>query len=90
MNKLIRWQIVQMLTGREFIIIGRRPWDEFVTAGWVSLDEVDPKTMMSKIVPWLFFAGEVLDVDGVTGWYNLTSSWATGRLVGLYSKNFYK
>jgi predicted Rossmann fold flavoprotein len=82
MNKIIRGQIVQMLTGREFTIIGRRPWDEFVTAGGVSLDEVDPKTMMSKIVPWLFFAGEVLDVDGVTGWYNLTSSWATGRLAG--------
>jgi len=80
MNKMIRGQIVQMLTGREFTIIERRPWDEFVTAGWVSLDEVDSKTMMSKIVPWLFFAGEVLDVDGVTGWYNLTSSWATGRL----------
>jgi predicted flavoprotein YhiN len=38
--------------------------------------------MMSKIVPGLFFAGEVLDVDGVTWWYNLTSSWATGRLAG--------
>lgn len=80
MNKMIRGQIVQMLTGREFTIIGRRPGDEFVTAGWVSLDELDPKTMMSKIVPWLFFAGEVLDVDGVTWWYNLTSAWATGRL----------
>ncbi len=51
MNKMIRGQIVDILTGREFIIIGRRPGDEFVTAGGVSLDEVDPKTMMSKIVP---------------------------------------
>lgn len=91
MNKMVRGQIVDMLTGREFTIIGRRPWDEFVTAGWVLLDEVDPKTMMSKILPWLFFAGEVLDVDGVTGWYNLTSSWATGRLAGEYViRNLYK
>lgn len=89
MSKLLRNQIVDMLTAWKFIIIGRRPWDEFVTAGWVSLDEVDPKTMMSKIVSWLFFAGEVLDVDGVTGWYNLTSSWATGRLAGESVSKFY-
>jgi predicted flavoprotein YhiN len=55
-----------MLTAWKFMIVGRRPGDEFVTAGGVSLDEVDSKTMMSKIVPGLFFAGEVLDVDGVT------------------------
>ena len=61
-------------------VIGRRAWDEFVTAGWVSLDEVNKKTMESKIVPWLYFVGEILNIDGVTGWYNLTSSWATGRL----------
>jgi predicted Rossmann fold flavoprotein len=82
MSKIIREKIVEKLTGREFIIIGRRPGDEFVTAGWISLNEVDHKSMMSKILPWLFFAWEVLDVDGVTGWYNLTSSWATGKLAG--------
>lgn len=63
--------------------IGRRPGDEFVTAGGVDIAEVDKHTMMSKILPWLFFAGEVLNVDGVTGGYNLTSSRATGRLAGL-------
>ena len=87
LSKNLRWQIVDMLTAWKFVIVGRRPGDEFVTAGGVSLDEVDSKTMMSKIVPWLFFAWEVLDVDGVTGWYNLTSSWATGRLAGKSAGN---
>lgn len=63
-------------------LIQRRPGDEFVTAGGVCLDEVDEKTGESKICPWLYFAGEILDVDGYTGGYNLTSSWALGRLVG--------
>jgi predicted Rossmann fold flavoprotein len=62
--------------------IGRRPGDEFVTAGWVSTDEVDSATCASRIMPWLYLVGEVLDVDGVTGWFNLTSSWATGRVAG--------
>ncbi|HNT27802.1 MAG TPA: NAD(P)/FAD-dependent oxidoreductase [bacterium] len=52
------------------------------TAGGVSLDEVDPKTMMSKIVPGLFFAGEVLDIDGDTGGYNLQAAFSTGALAG--------
>lgn len=63
-------------------LIARRPGDEFVTAGGVSLDEVNPHTCESLLCPWLYFAGEVLDIDGYTGWYNLTSSWATGRCVG--------
>lgn len=45
----------------------RKPGDEFVTAGGVSLDEVDSSTLQSKIAPGLYFAGEILDVDGVTG-----------------------
>ena len=56
--------------------------DEFVTAGGVSLAEVDPRSMESKLCPGLFFAGEILDVDGVTGGFNLQASWATGRLAG--------
>ena len=63
-------------------VIWRRPGDEFVTAGGISLQEVDNNTMMSTLVPWLFFAGEILDIDGVTGWYNLTSSRATGACAG--------
>jgi predicted flavoprotein YhiN len=45
------------------------------------LEEVEAKSGQSRLVPWLYFAGEILDVDGYTGWYNLTSSWAMGRLV---------
>jgi predicted Rossmann fold flavoprotein len=53
-----------------------------VTAGGVSLDEVNPKTMESKLVPGLFFAGEVLDIDGDTGGYNLQAAFSMGYLVG--------
>lgn len=53
-----------------------------VTAGGVSLDEVNPKTMESKLVPGLYFAGEVLDIDGDTGGYNLQAAFSTGWLVG--------
>lgn len=71
-----------LVDGIPLTLVARRPGDEFVTAGGVSLAEVDTKTMQSKITPWLYFAGEVLDVDGLTWWFNLTSSWATGRLAG--------
>jgi len=53
-----------------------------VTAGGVSLDEVNPKTMESKLVTGLYFAGEVLDIDGDTGGYNLQAAFSTGFLVG--------
>ena len=53
-----------------------------VTAGGVSLDEVNPKTMESKLVPGLYFAGEVLDIDGDTGGYNLQAAFSTGFLLG--------
>ncbi len=56
--------------------------DEFVTCGGVSLKEVDFKTMQSKIVPGLFFAGEVLDIDAVTGGFNFQSAWTTGFIAG--------
>jgi len=58
-----------------------RPVKEaIVTIGGVALDEVDPKTMQSRLVPGLYFAGEVLDIDGPTGGYNLTLAFATARL----------
>ncbi len=61
-----------------------RPVKEaIVTMGGVSLGEVDPETMMSRRHPGLFFAGEVLDVDGPTGGYNLTLAFATGRLAAM-------
>lgn len=56
--------------------------DEFVTCGGINLKEVDFKTMQSKLVSGLYFAGEVLDIDGVTGGFNFQSAWTTGRIVG--------
>ena len=53
-----------------------------VTAGGIALDEVDSKTMQSKLVPGLYLAGEVLDLDGLIGGYNFQSAWSTGWLAG--------
>jgi predicted Rossmann fold flavoprotein len=79
-----RKALAHMLSGSmKLNLVKRRPGDEFVTAGGVSTDEINPQTMESKIAPGLFFAGEVMNVDGVTGGFNLQSSWATGRLAGL-------
>jgi predicted Rossmann fold flavoprotein len=57
--------------------------DEFVTAGGVSLKEIDLRTMESRIRPGLHVAGEALDIDGVTGGFNFQAAWTTGRLAGL-------
>lgn len=56
--------------------------EEFVTCGGVKLNEVDFKTMQSRIVPGLYFAGEVLDIDGITGGFNFQAAWATGWIAG--------
>jgi predicted Rossmann fold flavoprotein len=56
--------------------------EEFVTCGGVDLSEVDFKTMESRLVPGLYFAGEVLDVDGITGGFNFQAAWATGWIAG--------
>ncbi len=64
-------------------LAGFRPLDEaIVTAGGIAVKEVDPKTMMSKLVRDLYFAGEILDVDAYTGGYNLQIAFATGALAG--------
>lgn len=56
--------------------------EEFVTAGGVELAEVNPRTMESKICPGLYFAGEILNIDGFTGGFNLQAAWVTGRAAG--------
>jgi hypothetical protein len=56
--------------------------EEFVTCGGVKLNEVDFKTMQSRFVENLFFAGEVLNIDGITGGFNFQSAWTTGWLAG--------
>lgn len=75
--------ISENLTKYEFQIIGKGQFkEEFVTSGGVSLKEVDFKTMQSKLHPGLYFCGEVLDIDGVTGGFNFQAAWTTGYLVG--------
>ena len=56
--------------------------DEFVTCGGISVKQGDFKTMESRICPGLHFAGEVLDVDGITGGFNFQAAWTTGWLAG--------
>ena len=76
-------KLAEELTAGEFSIQGKGQFkEEFVTCGGVSLKEVDFKTMESRLVKGLFFAGEVLDIDGLTGGFNFQSSWTTGWLVG--------
>ncbi len=67
-----------------FSIIGLRSWDEaIVTKGGVSVKEIDPGTMESKLTGGLYFAGEVLDLDALTGGFNLQIAWSTGYLAGI-------
>jgi predicted Rossmann fold flavoprotein len=76
-------QLEEILHACKFHIDGKSTnKEEFVTCGGVSLQEVDFKTMESKICPGLYFAGEVLDIDGVTGGFNFQSAWTTSWLAG--------
>jgi predicted Rossmann fold flavoprotein len=71
------------LTAGRYTIRGKGPFkEEFVTCGGVCLDEVNFKTMESRRMPGLYFAGEVLDVDGLTGGFNFQSAWTTGWIAG--------
>jgi len=81
-DRMQRKIILKNLKEFEIKAVGRAAGDEFVTAGGVKLEEIDHKTMESKIVPGLYFAGEIMDVDGFTGGFNLQAAWATGRLAG--------
>ena len=72
-------KFIKNLCGYECEVKGKTTFkEEFVTAGGIKLSEVDPNTMMSKKVPKLFFAGEVLDVDGITGGFNFQHAWTSG------------
>jgi predicted Rossmann fold flavoprotein len=83
MNKEQRAVIKKLLKGITFTVTGLRGYDEaVVTAGGVDLVEVNPKTMESRIAPGLYFCGEVLDLDGPCGGYNLQTAWSTGFVAG--------
>ena len=73
-----------LLKAFPFTVAAAGSWDEaVVTAGGISVKEIDPKTMASKLVPGLYFAGEIMDVDAYTGGFNLQIAWATGRQAGI-------
>lgn len=79
-----RKKVMLMMKNLRFSIIGHRSFKEaIITAGGVSLKEIEPKTLESKRVKNLFFAGEVMDLDANTGGYNLQIAWSTGWLAGL-------
>lgn len=83
MNSNERKKLVNLLKEMRFNVVGHRGWNEaIVTAGGVSIKEINPKTMESKIINNLYFAGEVIDVDGNTGGYNLQIAFSTGWLAG--------
>jgi len=72
-------KLVKILSAQELAVRGKTTFkEEFVTAGGIQLSEVDANTMQSKLHPQLYFAGEVLDVDGVTGGFNFQNAWTTG------------
>ena len=80
-NKLIN-SIIQGLTNDEYLVSGRYKYkDEFVTCGGVSLKDINPSTLEAKNIKNLYFAGEVLDIDAITGGFNLQAAWTTGYVV---------
>jgi len=77
-----RESLFKMLSEAEITVTSPAKDGEIVTAGGVALKEVNPATMESKLVERLFFCGEVLDIDGLTGGFNLQMCWSTGYLAG--------
>ena len=92
LNRETRWaaltraqqhQLAQQLTRTELAVTGKSlNKDEFVTCGGVKLGEVNFKTMESRVCPGLYFAGELLDIDGITGGFNFQAAWTTGWIAG--------
>lgn len=83
-TKAERRALVKLLKNLSMEIDGSRPISEaIVTAGGVSTDEINPSTMESKLIKGLYFAGEVIDLDGYTGGFNLTIAFSTGYLAGI-------
>ena len=85
-------KLVKNLCAGEFSVNGKTTFkEEFVTAGGITLSEVDANTLMSKRIAGLFFAGEILDVDGVTGGYNFQHAWTSGfvaaKAIAMHSRD---
>jgi len=76
-------KLVNILSNDIYSVEGKTTFkDEFVTCGGVSIESISLNTMQSKIIEGLYFAGEVLDIDGITGGYNLQAAWTTGFIAG--------
>ena len=81
-----RRRLIEILRGLPLTVTATRPIDEaIVTAGGVSVKEINPRTMESKIISGLFIVGEVVDVDGNTGGFNLQAAWAMGNAAGIFA-----
>ena len=79
-----RIKLLKQLKAFTININGIRPIEEaIITSGGISIKEINPKTMESKIVSGLYFAGEIIDVDALTGGFNLQIAWSTGYTAGL-------
>jgi len=88
-TKRQRRSLIDLLKSFPVTITGKRPVSEaIITSGGIKVSEINPKTMESKIVRGLYFAGEIIDCDAYTGGFNLQIAWATGYAAGLAVKNF--
>jgi len=88
LKKQQRRELVTLLKNFSLDITGKRPVAEaIITSGGIKISEIDPKTMQSKLVPGLYFAGEIIDCDAYTGGFNLQIAWATAYAAGLAVKN---
>ena len=88
LTKQQRRGIVELLKAFPVTITGKRPVAEaIITSGGIKTSEIDPKTMESKLVKGLYFAGEIIDCDAYTGGFNLQIAWATGYTAGISVKN---
>ena len=84
-----RLALVRLLKDFSVSVSGPRPIEEaIITSGGADVKQIDPRTMMSRLVGGLYFAGELLDVDAYTGGYNLQIAWATGRRAGLSAAEY--
>jgi predicted Rossmann fold flavoprotein len=83
LSKSLLTRLVEELTRGRYLIHGKGTFkEEFVICGGVQLDKVNFKTMESRLVPGLYFAGEILDIDGLTGGFNFQNAWTTGWIAG--------
>jgi predicted Rossmann fold flavoprotein len=83
LSRAAQHKLAELLIRTELPVTGKSlNKDEFVTCGGVRLSEVNFKTMESRICPGLYFAGELLDIDGITGGFNFQAAWTTGWIAG--------